>query len=79
MLDIFSDAESLREQFAGARRTLLHLQDEKASILLDEQGVAREVDLLTHQVGEIEAARLEPGEEEILLSRQRIATDAGAS
>jgi DNA repair protein RecN (Recombination protein N) len=76
LLDSFSGAESLREQFAGARRTLLHLQDEKASILLDEQGAAREVDLLTHQVGEIEAAGLQPGEEEILLSRQRVATNA---
>jgi DNA repair protein RecN (Recombination protein N) len=34
------------------------------------------MDLLTHQVGEIEAARLQPGEEETLLSRQRVATNA---
>ena len=76
LLDSFSGAESLREQFAIARRTLLHLLDEKASILLDEQGAAREVDLLTHQAGEIEAADLQPGEEEILLSRQRVAANA---
>jgi DNA repair protein RecN (Recombination protein N) len=76
LLDSFSGAEHLCEQFASARRTLLHLQNEKASLLLDEQGAAREVDLLTHQVGEIEVARLQPGEEEILLSRQRVATNA---
>jgi DNA repair protein RecN (Recombination protein N) len=76
LLDRFAGAEELREQFAGARRTLQHLQEEKSSILRDTQSVTREVDLLTHQVAEIEAARLEPGEEEILLSRQRVATNA---
>ena len=76
LLDSFSGAENLREQFANARRTLLSLQHEKASILLDEQGVAREIDLLTHQAGEIEAACLQPSEEEILLSRQRVAANA---
>jgi DNA repair protein RecN (Recombination protein N) len=76
LLDSFSGAESLRERFAKARRTLLHLLEEKTSILLDEQGAAREVDLLTHQAGEIEAADLQPGEEETLLSRQRVAVNA---
>jgi len=76
LLDSFSGAEKLREQFASARRTVVHLMDEKASILLDEQSAAREVDLLAHQVNEIEAARLQPGEEEVLLSRQRMATNA---
>ena len=76
LVDSFSGAENLREQFADARSNLLSLQHEKTSILLDEQGVAREIDLLTHQAGEIEAARVQPGEEEILLSRQRVGTNA---
>jgi DNA repair protein RecN (Recombination protein N) len=76
LLDSFSGAEDLRQRFLGARRSLLHLRDEKAFILRDEQTTAREVDLLTHQVGEIEAAGLQAGEEEILLSRQRVATNA---
>jgi DNA repair protein RecN (Recombination protein N) len=76
LLDRFSAAESLRRQFADARRTLLSLQNEKNSLLLDEQSAAREVELLTHQVGEIEAARLQTGEEELLLSRQRVASNA---
>jgi DNA repair protein RecN (Recombination protein N) len=76
LLDRFSEAEKVREQFASVRRTLLDLQGEKTSILLNEQAAAREVDLLTHQVGEIEGARLQPGEEETLLSRQRIASNA---
>jgi DNA repair protein RecN (Recombination protein N) len=76
LLDSFAGSEELREQFANARRTVLRLRDEQSSILRDAQGMAREVDLLTHQVNEIEAARLHPDEEEALLSRQRVATNA---
>ena len=74
LLDRFAGSEKLREEFARARRTLLHLTEEKNSILRDEQSTLREVDLLTHQVGEIEAARLQVGEEETLLARQKVAT-----
>jgi DNA repair protein RecN (Recombination protein N) len=76
LLDTFSKAEELLERFAEGRRALLRLLDERSSILQDEQAIAREVDLLTHQLSEIEAARLQPGEEELLLSRQRIASNA---
>ncbi len=76
LLDSFAGSAQLREQFANARRTVLRLLDEQSSILRDAQGMAREVDLLTHQVNEIEAARLHPDEEEALLSRQRVATNA---
>ena len=75
LLDRFCGAEKLREQFAAARRILLDLKKEQTSLLLDEQSAAREVDLLTHQVDEIEAVRLQLGEEEILLSRQRVASN----
>lgn len=76
LLDCFSGAEGFCEQFVNARRIVLRLEDERDSILRDEQSVAREVDLLTHQVNEIEAAGLQPGEEEVLLSRQRVVTNA---
>ena len=76
LLDSFARSAQLREQFANARRTVLRLLDEQSAILRDEQGMAREVDLLTHQVNEIEAARLHSDEEEALLSRQRVASNA---
>jgi DNA repair protein RecN (Recombination protein N) len=76
LLDRFAGSEKFREEFARARRTLLHLTEEKSSILRDEQTTLREVDLLTHQVGEIEAARLQVGEEETLLARQKVGTSA---
>jgi DNA repair protein RecN (Recombination protein N) len=76
LLDRFAGTEKLREDFAKARRTVLRLAEEKNSLLRDEQSTLREVDLLTHQVGEIEAARLQIGEEETLLARQRVGTSA---
>ena len=76
LVDSFSGAENLRDQFAEARRSLLNLQHERTSILLDDQSFAREIDLLTHQADEIESARLQPDEEEILLSRQRVGSNA---
>jgi DNA repair protein RecN (Recombination protein N) len=76
LLDSFARSAQLREQFANARRTVLRLLDEQSAILRDEQGMAREVDLLTYQVNEIEAARLHSDEEEALLSRQRVASNA---
>jgi DNA repair protein RecN (Recombination protein N) len=76
LLDRFAGTEKLREDFAKARRTVLRLAEEKNSLLRDEQSTLREVDLLTHQLGEIEAARLQIGEEETLLARQRVGTSA---
>jgi DNA repair protein RecN (Recombination protein N) len=76
LLDRFSGSANLVSQFADARHALLRLQDEKNSLLEDEQAAAREAELLTHQVNEIEAARLKNGEEELLLSRQRVASNA---
>ncbi len=76
LLDRFAGTEQLRDDFASARSTVLRLTEEKNAILRDEQSTLREVDLLTHQVDEIDAARLQPGEEEILLAKQKVATSA---
>lgn len=76
LLDRFADAETLCTEFTAARRELLRLREEKASILAGEQAAAREMDLLAHQVREIETATLTPGEEETLAARQRSAANA---
>ncbi len=76
LLDRFADAEALCGEFTSARRELLRLREEKATILAGEQAAAREMDLLAHQVREIEIASLIPGEEETLAARQRSATNA---
>jgi DNA repair protein RecN (Recombination protein N) len=54
----------------------MDLVSEQEALNRDEQSAAREIDLLTHQVNEIEAARLEPDEEEPLVVRQRSAANA---
>lgn len=76
LLDRFADAEALCGEFTSARRELLRLREEKAAILAGEQAAAREMDLLAHQVREIEIASLVPGEEETLAARQRSAANA---
>ena len=75
LLDRFAGNDALRSDFAEARRVLLRLQEEKTAILTGEQAAARELDLLTHQVSEIDSAALQPGEEETLLARQRAAAN----
>jgi DNA repair protein RecN (Recombination protein N) len=59
-----------------ARATFLQLTEERNSILREEQSILREMDLLTHQVNEIQAARLQPGEEESLVAKQRVVANA---
>lgn len=76
LLDRFAAADTLRAEFADARRALHRLQDEKTAILQGEQTAARELDLLTHQTAEIESAALQPGEEETLIARQRAAANS---
>ncbi len=76
LIDSFGSGEKLRDEFSTARRSLLKLQEEKTAILTGEQTAARELDLLTHQVSEIDSAALLPGEEETLVARQRAAANA---
>lgn len=76
LLDSFAGSSELRQTFGEARRKLIKLREERDSIAANEQAIARELDLLTHQVREIESSRLVPGEEEGLLARQRTAANA---
>lgn len=64
LLDRYGELWPLREKVAGLVRDLRAVRRELADLRRDERELARRVDLLQYQVGEIEAARLEPGEEE---------------
>ncbi|MFN2241867.1 MAG: DNA repair protein RecN [Anaerolineae bacterium] len=70
LLDRYGELWPLREQLAGRVRELRELRRELASLRRDERELARRTDLLQYQVGEIEAARLQTGEEEEL-TRER--------
>lgn len=76
LLDSFAKAEPIRSEFAAARANLLALVGEREASLAGEQEALREMDLLTHQTAEIQAAQLRPGEDEELADRHRAAANS---
>jgi DNA repair protein RecN (Recombination protein N) len=74
LLDRYGDLWPLRGRFATLVRQLRAVRRELAGLRRDERELARRVDLLQYQVSEIDAARLEPGEdEELAPERARLA------
>ena len=74
LLDRYGDLLPHRRQVADLVRALRAVRGELSDLRRDERELARRVDLLQYQVGEIEAARLEPGEEdELTQERTRLA------
>lgn len=76
LLDDYARLSGLVCEFAEARRGLLSLIREQEEALQGQRERAREADLLSHQIAEIEAAALRPDEEESLASRHRAASNA---
>ena len=75
LLDAFAGSDNLRATYEGKFRKVNQLAAEYAGLSSDEAALERELDLLRHQVREIEAAQLQPGEEEQLLARYSMATN----
>ncbi len=74
LLDRFADLTALRQRLAGLVGRLRFVRRELAALRRDERELARRVDLLQHQVHEIDSARLQPGElEELSQERTRLA------
>lgn len=76
LLDAWAGAEvmSLRAQVAEGYHRLAALERQIRALDIDERDRARRVDLCQFQIQEIDAARLQPGEEEILeADRRRLA------
>ncbi len=63
ILDAFGNLNPLRESLAQLVHRRAALAAEKTALIVDEKTYAQQLDLLRHQVGEITAARLQPGEE----------------
>lgn len=78
LLDEFAGLGELRRQVAEKVGAVRKLRRELDALMQDEREVARRLDLLRFQVGEIESARLEVGEEEQLESERRIQANAEA-
>ncbi len=76
LLDSFAGAEKLRHDYSTAYRKLAALTAEHAGLATSEAALERELDLLNHQVQEIDAAHLQPGEEDPLLARYQVASNS---
>lgn len=76
LLDAFAGAASLREKYEAQFRRHQAVVAEHTALSTSEAALEREIDLLRHQVQEIEAAQLRPGEEEELLARYSVAANS---
>src|SRR5438067_3367850 len=76
LLDSFAGVEPLRAEFYKKYRALNSLIAEHEELSKSEASLEREIDLLKHQVNEIEAAKLQPNEEETLLARYHVASNS---
>jgi DNA repair protein RecN (Recombination protein N) len=78
ILDAFAHAEGERTAVAEAYRSLHQLRADEAALTAKLDEVRRRADYLRHVVGEIDGARLKPGEDEALQVEARRLSQAGA-
>lgn len=76
LLDAFAGAVGLRKDYETIYRKLGSLTAEHKELSSSEAALERELDLLRHQVHEIEAAELQANEEEELMARYHVATNS---
>ena len=75
-LDAFADNRSLRESYSQAYQKVSELRREIDSLTMDESEKLRRMETLKYQIGEIEKAQLEPGEDEALEQRRKLLQNA---
>ena len=74
LLDRYAGDEKLRNNYTHVYQNLVSVNRELTGLRQAESESARQIDVLNYQINEIEAARLESGEEENLVSeRNRLA------
>jgi DNA repair protein RecN (Recombination protein N) len=76
LLDAYANAEALRSEYESAWRRIHQLSTERDELASNEAALERELDLLRHQVREIEDAQLRPGEEEEVTQRYSVVANA---
>lgn len=76
LLDAFGRLGPQREAFEQAWQRRQELLAAKAALIVDERTYAQRLDLLRHQVHEIQAARLQPDEEATLAAEHARASNA---
>ncbi len=76
ILDRFAGLEKQREDFAKHLQHLRQITERKRALVMDEKEFQQQLDLLAHQVNEIEAAQLRPDEELTIETDYRLASNA---
>jgi len=76
LLDGFAHAEAAVAEYRECFRSLQDLVAEEESLRRAEMARAQELDLLRHQVNEISAARLQPNEEQEIVTRYKLASNS---
>ncbi|HUS70239.1 MAG TPA: DNA repair protein RecN [Anaerolineae bacterium] len=75
-LDRYAGLQSPRAETAARVHQLHETRSQLGSLLKDERELARRIDLLKYQVQEIDAAKLQVGEEEELATQHKILANA---
>jgi DNA repair protein RecN (Recombination protein N) len=75
-LDKYAGLQSPRAEIAASVHQLHETRSQLGSLLKDERELARRMDLLKYQVQEIDAAKLQVGEEEELAAQHKILANA---
>ena len=76
LLDAFSHAEPTRQKYEDVWHRLGALRQEHGDLASNEAALDRELELLRHQVSEIQAAELQPDEETNLQARYALASNS---
>ncbi len=76
LLDAYAGADDAAREVASCVSRLNKLHREIETLEADDRDRARQADFLRYEIAEIDAANLEPGEEEALRERQHLITHA---
>jgi len=63
ILDAYGHLDPIREEFTDLLKKLRQLEEHKVALIVDDQTHAQQLELLRHQVHEIESAHLDPAAE----------------
>ena len=76
LLDLYAHDEPSRAAYGAEYQRVLEIRREIDRLSMDESEKLRRMEMLHHQISEIERAELKPGEDEALESRRRLLQNA---
>ncbi len=76
ILDEFGGLMGMRSTYQDCFRRLMQIEKELREIKAHEERISRERELMTFQLGEIESARLQPGEDHNLAEERKVLMNA---